>query len=443
MIEMTTYENIDVEIDPIIVLACGHFYTSTFLDGCMEMEKVYRQNSDGDFTESVSTADMVLSLKNCPECRMPICGIQRYNRIFKCATLNSMLRGIIIRSQESYISIAKNVTEFESQLEKARVEKLRELIPLTNSRVAQPVVARNEVLIAEWLDRFKPINQSVQRYTKEVDEKKQPHMKVFENSIAARARREQHSNTNTAGPIVSQPLDVPSPEPKHRILGNILQLRLEFLQLKERMLFASHLQKLRGGDILASRLSLDTIRKCKAPLKNAKKLQQECDKRHYDILAVEILLFELELICLQNPSSPTTRLPEQLRAEAKVVLAECHKYMRLNESCRKYRDAIQRAEDMLNSKTTFMEPVSADERMAVLAAMQMEFRGTGHWYYCRNRHPVSPSGAITNIVKFTIANCGMPMEEARCPECGARIGGQNHNLVEGVARADDLEREIS
>jgi len=134
MIEMTTYENIDVEIDPIIVLACGHFYTSTFLDGCMEMEKVYRQDSDGDFTESVSTADMVLSLKNCPECRMPICGIQRYNRIFKCATLNSMLRGIIIRSQESYISIAKNVAEFESQLEKARVEKLRELIPLTNSQ---------------------------------------------------------------------------------------------------------------------------------------------------------------------------------------------------------------------------------------------------------------------------------------------------------------------
>jgi len=283
----------------------------------------------------------------------------------------------------------------------------------------------------------------VQRYTKEVDEKKQPHMKVFENSIAARARREQHSKTNTAGPIVSQPLDVPSPEPKHRILGNILQLRLEFLQLKERMLFASHLQRLRGGDILASRLSRDTIRKCKAPLKNAKKLQQECDKRHYDILAVEMLLFELELICLQNPSSSTTRLPEQLRAEAKVVLAECHKYMRLNESCRKYRDAIQRAEDMLNSNTTFMEPVSADERMAVLAAMQMEFRGTGHWYYCRNRHPVSPSGTITNIVKFTIANCGMPMEEARCPECGARIGGQNHNFVEEVARADDLEREIS
>jgi hypothetical protein len=443
MIEMTNYENIDVDIDPIIVLACGHFYTSTFLDGCMEMEKVYRQDSDGDFTESVSSADMVLSLKNCPECRMPICGIQRYNRIFKCATLNSMLRGIIIRSQESYISIAKNVAKFESQLEKARVEKLRELIPLTNSRVAQPVVARNEVLIAEWLDIFEPISQSVQRYTDEADEKKQPHMKVFESSLAARARREQHSKTNTAGPIVSRPLDVPAPEPKHRILGNILQLRLEFLKLKERMLFAGHLKKLRGGDALASRLSRDTVQKCKEPLENAKKLQQECDKRHYYTLAVEILLLELELIWLQKPSSSTLTLPLQLRAEAKVVLAQCHNYMRQYESCQKYREAIQRGEDMLNSNSTFMEPVSVDERMAVLAAMQMEFRGTGHWYYCRNRHPVSPSGAITNIIKFTIANCGMPMEEARCPECGARIGGQNHAFVEGVARADDLEREIS
>lgn len=43
-----------------------------------------------------------------------------------------------------------------------------------------------------------------------------------------------------------------------------------------------------------------------------------------------------------------------------------------------------------------------------------------------------------NIV--AIADCGMPMEEARCPECGARIGGHNNHIpVQGVSRAEELE----
>lgn len=33
----------------------------------------------------------------------------------------------------------------------------------------------------------------------------------------------------------------------------------------------------------------------------------------------------------------------------------------------------------------------------------------------------------------------MPMEEARCPECSAAIGGANHRIVNGVSRAENME----
>ena len=33
----------------------------------------------------------------------------------------------------------------------------------------------------------------------------------------------------------------------------------------------------------------------------------------------------------------------------------------------------------------------------------------------------------------------MPMQEAHCPECGAPIGGSNHEAVAGVTRAIDME----
>lgn len=44
------------------------------------------------------------------------------------------------------------------------------------------------------------------------------------------------------------------------------------------------------------------------------------------------------------------------------------------------------------------------------------------------------------LVQFAIGECGMPMEQARCPECGATIGGSNHQAIEGVTRAMDMER---
>lgn len=36
----------------------------------------------------------------------------------------------------------------------------------------------------------------------------------------------------------------------------------------------------------------------------------------------------------------------------------------------------------------------------------------------------------------------MPMELARCPECGAQVGGQNHSPTAGVRRATDFEGQF-
>ena len=30
---------------------------------------------------------------------------------------------------------------------------------------------------------------------------------------------------------------------------------------------------------------------------------------------------------------------------------------------------------------------------------------------------------------YLIGECGRPMEESKCPDCGSKIGGRNHNLV--------------
>jgi hypothetical protein len=47
-------------------------------------------------------------------------------------------------------------------------------------------------------------------------------------------------------------------------------------------------------------------------------------------------------------------------------------------------------------------------------------------YECTNGHP------------FTVGECGMPMEQVRCSECEAPVGGLNHIRAQGVVEAADL-----
>jgi hypothetical protein len=79
----------------------------------------------------------------------------------------------------------------------------------------------------------------------------------------------------------------------------------------------------------------------------------------------------------------------------------------------------------------FYEAVSKEELEAIKKAMVSGHGGiathSGHWYKCINGHP------------FAIGECGMPMQLAKCPECGKPVGGQSHEAVAGVSRAEDME----
>ena len=86
-------------------------------------------------------------------------------------------------------------------------------------------------------------------------------------------------------------------------------------------------------------------------------------------------------------------------------------------------------ERMLREATSYTQ-VNDEEWRAVMAAMKQEWIGTGHWYTCENGHP------------FAVGESGRPMQETKCPECGAPVGGQHHLEARGVRRAADLEERF-
>ncbi|XP_043365785.1 NFX1-type zinc finger-containing protein 1-like [Dermochelys coriacea] len=67
--------------------------------------------------------------------------------------------------------------------------------------------------------------------------------------------------------------------------------------------------------------------------------------------------------------------------------------------------------------------LSEAERVMITEAMQF---GRGHWYRC-------PQGHL-----YTIGECGRPMQQSSCPECGATIGGQNHALTRDNVSDDQI-----
>lgn len=60
----------------------------------------------------------------------------------------------------------------------------------------------------------------------------------------------------------------------------------------------------------------------------------------------------------------------------------------------------------------------------IIKAMDLE---KGHYYKCPNGHI------------YAIGECGGAMEESKCPDCGAKIGGRQHTLTEGNSHAGEFD----
>ena len=63
-----------------------------------------------------------------------------------------------------------------------------------------------------------------------------------------------------------------------------------------------------------------------------------------------------------------------------------------------------------------LEGLTPEERVMIVKAMNF---AQGHWYKCPNGHI------------YAIGDCGGAMEERKCPDCDATIGGTHHRLIEG------------
>lgn len=435
----SSYGELDLDESPCLVPSCGHILTLESMDGHMEMSEYYTTSSDADVDDPIiglksnSVPFSTSELKNCPLCRRPLRNINRYGRIVRRAWIDEATKKFIVWAAARFVPLASRLARAEAELREPvasdqtlntprpglsalspALERLSlEPIRLTGSRDQQ---IRAVQKVQEGDKRYREIfllRKDIRRFLHQVDEAEQPIGRI--HSLVEDARN--HRGVDTDLPDVPSVLQV-----RDRLLATVLLLRCDYA-----ILF-NFLDPRRGGTTPrpnppACQLDLALSRK------DCETLLQDSRSRQQPALEIEGLLYHARFTALERNRSATlsetdtATLVDLARDRLHLARSIC---MAHPAETAGLPAEISAAERMLRD-ATFHEPVTNAEKAAVYAAMAENFRGTGHWYYCANGHP------------FTVADCGMPMETARCPQCGATVGGQHHRPAAGVTRATDLD----
>ena len=437
----SSYAEVDLDESPCIIPSCGHILTLESMDGHMELSKYYTMSSDTDTDnpiialKSTSVPFSTSELKNCPLCRKPLRNINRYGRIVRRAWIDEATKKFIVWANSTFIPlrsrmkqaeanmripIAKKQTiesplqrhaELPQMLERLRLEPVR----LTGSRDQQINVAfRAQKATARYKDISK-LRMDIRTFLREVDEAEQPISRI--NALIQDARK--YRGVSTEAPDIPLVLQV-----RNRLLATVLILRCDYAILFDYVTKSGATAS--GGNVQEFRLNFAHTRK------DCEDLIQESRSRQQPAQEVEGLLYWARFVALERDRSDNlsevemTALVNRARHQLQLARHVCTSHTGQTAGM---LTEVSEAEKMLRD-ATFYEPVTNAEMDAVYAAMAQSFQGTGHWYYCVNGHP------------FTVGECGMPMETARCPQCGATVGGTHHQPAAGVTRAEDMEMEF-
>ncbi|KAE9245768.1 hypothetical protein PF002_g7081 [Phytophthora fragariae] len=365
-----TYGEIDPSEDPVLVLlCCSMVYTMATLDGTLHLSSYYDMNR-GEPLGALPGG--YIDTPQCPNCKKPIRGLRRYGRVTKRATIDTAEKNFISHSQRQLAMLQERAN--------AAVER---------GDLSQDTTLRHDV---------RTFGAAVKR---------PPCQKAFEACVAVLTRAKGGQG---GGDVPIDPSALPVPNSKFPYLGYfyLMSAQLSWLGANTSAARAE----------TCARQAIDAFAKASLP-------HQSCEA---EMILVQILLGKAEAALSESVKSERER---GTREEAVVkVASEAHKVL-TNLQMSTAPSVIKHAEDFQSLRqrlltivsrardAAFYQEVSKEEMKAIKTAMQAEFQGSGHWYRCVNGH------------SYSIGECGMAMEQTRCPECGEPVGGSEHTLVQG------------
>ncbi|KAI0505882.1 hypothetical protein F5B22DRAFT_626229 [Xylaria bambusicola] len=426
----TQYHQVDLDEDPCIFPDCGHFFTMTNMDGIMDLKAHYEMSPDLDSCPiALCTSSAPFSMdevKTCPSCRGSLRNIARYGKIIRRAMLDEATKKFITWSNSGFLQLADQLVDVQMALAETPAPTVqRHQGPPTKLVISKGRLQQLE-LVNSWVghSRYKDAVRlwtHISGFIRQVRREEQPLQRVANHVQHAIKQR----RTTSAFTFDESALQVKG---VLQAIGLLLKCEIAVFT-----------------DFMTVRLPLIPLRpeinlNLSQQLKECENLIGMAKLAHYPREQVEGHIYFAKFCAFARTLAPeppepagdsasdgtTSDIREQLKSQATTHITTAKELLNKYPSTHVLEPDVEGAEKMLRD-AVFYTKVSAEEMRAVYKAMSREFSGTGHWYNCVNGHP------------FTIGECGMPMEQARCPECGSPVGGANHQSVEGVQRANEID----
>lgn len=427
-IMMMKYHEIDLDEDPCIFPDCGHFTTKTNMDGIMDMKAHYEMSVDENPTALINATQpfSMDEVKACPTCRGSLRSVARYGRIVRRAMLDEATKKFISWSNIAYSELANRLLDVQERMSKLTPPKVLPQSAQPPKQEFSKERLKQLRLIHYWLGGSRYVEalklwHDLRNFIGSVRKEEQPFQRVdnFVQHAAQQRKLEgdyafDEARIQNKGYLQACSLSLKC---DIVIVSDFMELRKELLEARPKLILDFSQQR----------------KDCKILAGQAKATKHPRQEAEAYVYLAQFCTFSRALIPAEDSSSEATPevkpevKAEEFKKQALDHLAAAREIIEKHSSQTKGMMAeIEATEKMLNDGV-FYNSVSAQEMRTVYAAMASEFSGTGHWYTCQNGHP------------FTVGECGMPMEQAKCPECGAAVGGANHAPAQGVQRADEIE----
>ncbi|KAL2814041.1 hypothetical protein BJX63DRAFT_393349 [Aspergillus granulosus] len=409
MLEFKSYSEIDLDESPIIVLSCRHFFTAETLDGHIGMQDAYKMDKTGEYTALARSTSLSQFVPRCPDCQSPIqqYATQRYNRVINQAVLDETSKRFIISGNQSLAQFDNDIQELEAGYQRIRAN----------------TTAQNKKELEKIEHRSIALAKKIELFIAEVADKEQPIRKLHDATV--KAMREAHVDSRMAELSIENHITNLSPDQRIVTGGSVKLFKLHYTVVDNLL----QLSKINKSVSVAK-----TVGAAKSVMSSIETFISDPVSESFPRLIIEVKLYYAKIALLLRshrgvPSIETETTTCNERAKEYLQQAEklCAKGFR---GANELSSAVKELLKLLREK--WYEEVTSKELESIKLAM-ISGRGgfsthSGHWYNCENGHP------------FAVGECGMPMELARCPECGAQVGGQNHRPAEGVSRALQMER---
>ncbi|KAF5263883.1 hypothetical protein FOXYS1_5360 [Fusarium oxysporum] len=380
---------IDLDESPVVVLSCGHFFTGETLDG------------------SFAT--------------------KRYNRLINRAVMNQICKRFMITGRRQLDHLEQQLQILEDKLDSTR--------KAYTLKDGVGVLPKKRY---EGLDKLTAVSNAL---VKTMNEEHQPTKVLFDAMATSRAKA-----TGDSVSVIRQMEALrlsPLASDSQIVLGaDLLVIKSLEIKLKDFITLLRNWKGTAGGDLLRGWIKEQATPSMPKLLHSCEKLidQAKYAKLPRIIVAATLAFARVSQLLawrsqaadkpsVQKSGEKNTEAVEDRMGTARKLL---HDALEQCSQLGNSDDMKERVQAMLRLFEPRYEEVTPEELASIKSAMVSGSGGiathSGHWYHCVNGHP------------FAIGECGMPMEEARCSECGAPIGGRNHQAVDGVTRAEDMER---